>query len=59
MQSQIRLLRSVLRSVGTLGIRQHILSAAQRISRFTFKSKGFCQHRLWGLIPDRPFLKQF
>ena len=53
------LLHSVLRSTGNLGIAQDIVSAAQRISRHTFQSKGFCQYRLEGLIPTRIFLKQF
>ena len=43
------LLRSVLLSFGNLGIREDIVSAAHRISGFTFQSKGLCQKLIWGL----------
>ena len=50
--------RSVLRSVGNLGNRQDIVSATQRISRFTFQSKGFSQLITKGRMPARLLLKK-
>ena len=50
--------RSVLRTVGNLGIRQDIVSATQRMFRFDFQSKGFSQLITKGLMPARVHLKE-